>query len=293
MSAEALMWAWEQDAVKGSDYVTLLAFATKADDQGAVWIGPKTLKGMVGVEDRALKRCVKACVEAGLVTRYRRQKRSGAEGSAFTILAMPRETPFPFDNYEFVIGELLEGQPIERIFAPVSQTTPPPCRPGHPPVSQTTPPSVTSEETLTKGEHDVPPAGKGMRVGGKPVNREVWERTLWALGEWNRQTGRALGATTGKGQPSESAKRIYQRLKEWPKLTNGEMSDIIRRTLVSRWWGDDDPSIGVVFGPKVFEENMTRSGRPTSNGHRNGRNGGAEVDYDAAERAMLAIRDGK
>jgi hypothetical protein len=291
MSAEALAWAWDQDAVNGSDKLTLVAFATKSDDEGASWRGPKTLKRMVGLEDRALKRCIKNLVEAGLVTRYRRVKRSGAEGSAFTVLNMPRTGPFPFDNYEFVVGELIEGRPLERLLEPVSQTTPPPCRDGHPPVSQTTPPSVTSEKTMRLGDLTSPKPG--MRVGGRAVNQEVWERTLAALGEWNRQTGRALGAVTGKGQPSESAKRIYNRLKEWPDLSHSDVADIIRRTLVSRWWGDDDPSIGVVFGPAVFEENMTRQGKPVSNGRRrNGNgNGHGDTDYESVEQALVAMRD--
>jgi hypothetical protein len=39
-----------------------------------------------------------------------------------------------------------------------------------------------------------------------------------------------------------------------------DYADIVRRTLASRWWGDGEPTPGVVFGPKVFEDNITRPG---------------------------------
>lgn len=287
MSAEAMTWAWQQDSVTGSDKLVLVAFAWKADPEGAVWIGPKTLGEMVPLDTRSLKRCVAKLADAGLIGRYRRQKRSGAEGSAFTILAMPRETPFPFENYEFVIGELIEGRSLPRSLTPVTPATPPPGQAGHPPVTQTS----LLEETQTKGELRSP--SPVLKIAGKPVNRHTWNRTVWALGEFNRQTGQNNGLLTGKGEPMENAKRIYLRLIQWPDLDERALTDIIRNTLNSRWWGDDKPSVGVVFGPRIWEENMNRKASVTSIWRGPKTVESALAEQDELERTMLAISASK
>jgi hypothetical protein len=105
-----------------------------------------------------------------------------------------------------------------------------------------------------------PTPQRGERVGGRPVDSAAWGLTLLVLGEFNRQADKDLGATTGSGSMSESAKRIYGRVREFPDITLVEHADIIRRTLASEWWGDGAPSVGVVYGPKVFEDNITRTG---------------------------------
>lgn len=99
-----------------------------------------------------------------------------------------------------------------------------------------------------------------VSVNGKPVNDEAWDLTERILAEFNSQTGKSIGALTGVGSASESAKRIYLRVLEYPALGLDEHADIIARTLSSQWWGQDAPTVGVVYGPKVFEDNITRSG---------------------------------
>lgn len=101
-----------------------------------------------------------------------------------------------------------------------------------------------------------------LKIAGKAVKAETWARTVGALEEFNQQSGKNMLPVTGTGQPSEAAKRIYGRLAAWPNLSDAEVADVIRRTLSSRWWGSDPPSVGVVFGPKVFEENLSRSPAP-------------------------------
>lgn len=102
------------------------------------------------------------------------------------------------------------------------------------------------------------------KINGKPANDETWRRTLHALAEFNGQAGKRMLPTTGSGEPSEAAKRIYSRLASWPDLSDEQVTDVIRRTLSSRWWGSDPPTVGVIFGPKVFEENLSRDGAPVS-----------------------------
>lgn len=100
-----------------------------------------------------------------------------------------------------------------------------------------------------------------VRISGKPVNTAAWERAVAVLEIFNEATGKKLAALTGGGEPSESAKRIYRPVKDHPHLTLDDFRRIIANTLASGWWDGGvgaDPQVGVVFGPKVFEENVHR-----------------------------------
>lgn len=106
-----------------------------------------------------------------------------------------------------------------------------------------------------------------VKISGKPVNAEHWQRTAGVLDLFNAHADRNLRLLTSAGEPSEAAKRIYGRIRAYPDIALAKHEDIIRRTLASQWWGHGPPSIGVVFGPNVFEENITRPGLPRRNGN--------------------------
>ena len=110
-----------------------------------------------------------------------------------------------------------------------------------------------------------------VKVRGRPVKPEAWELTERVLGEFNEQAGTKLRATTSGGNVSEAAKRVYCRVVDYPDITFEEYRDIIARTLSSEWWGDSPPTIGVVFGPRVFEDNITRPGKSAMNGSKKDR----------------------
>lgn len=105
-----------------------------------------------------------------------------------------------------------------------------------------------------------------IKYNGKPVNAESWALTEQVLAEYNRQAGSKLRLVTSAGQPSEAAKRVYGRVRAYPDIDLEEHGDIIRRTLESHWW-DGETHIGVVYGPKVFEVNITRSPARQTNQH--------------------------
>lgn len=126
---------------------------------------------------------------------------------------------------------------------------------------------VGSGDTVLKKEEDSSLRSEGesaraarLKISGKPVDPEVWRRTEAVLDEFNRQAGKKLRLVSSDGSPSEAAKRIYGRIAKYRDLKFEDFADIIRRTLASRWWGDGELSPGVVFGPKVFEDNITRTG---------------------------------
>lgn len=102
-----------------------------------------------------------------------------------------------------------------------------------------------------------------MKVGGRSVDPELWALTADVLTEYNAQAGTKLRLLTSAGKPSEAAKRVYSRIATYPDIPLTKHADIIARTLASRWWGDGPPSIGVVYGPNVFEDNIARPAAPS------------------------------
>jgi hypothetical protein len=135
-------------------------------------------------------------------------------------------------------------------------------------------------------------AREKLRVSGKPVKADRWALTERVLAEFNRQAERKLRLLTSAGQPSEAAKRIYGRLLLYPDLSFDEHSDIIRRTLASRWWGADPPSIGVVFGPNVFEENITRPEVPSERAAKLQRQKEKEQRLERGHETLMRIMGG-
>lgn len=103
-------------------------------------------------------------------------------------------------------------------------------------------------------------APAAVKFSGKAVNADAWALTERVLAEFNSQAGRKYRLMKSSGQPSEAAKRIYHAIRDYPDITFDEHADIIGRVLASRWWGSAEPEFGVVFGLKVFENNITRSG---------------------------------
>lgn len=151
-----------------------------------------------------------------------------------------------------------------------------------PPLKET----VKKKRSKAYALHEV--ARARPRISGNPVNVDAWHLTEAVLAEFNQQTGRSLGLLTGMGEPSESAKRIYNRIRAYPGLTLEQHSRIIRNVLASKWWGSDPAAVGVVYGPKVWEENMTRPATLATNasGNRRPSNRPARQDQRNADRAI-------
>lgn len=105
-----------------------------------------------------------------------------------------------------------------------------------------------------------------VKFRGRPVVQESWDLSARILEEFNRQASTKLRLLTSAGEPSDAATRIYGRVRKYPDIDFDEHADIVRRTLASRWWGTGPPAIGVVYGPKVFEDNITRQAPAAAGG---------------------------
>jgi hypothetical protein len=129
-----------------------------------------------------------------------------------------------------------------------------------------------------------------IKFGGKPVLAECWQLTERVLAEYNRQAGQKRRLLTSARKPSDAARLIYGRCVDYPDITFEEHADIIRRTIASRWWTSGPPVPNVIYGPKIFETNITRSGVPERSGRQEGK---ARLWAEAREAAArIAANEG-
>jgi hypothetical protein len=249
MSLKAMGWAFEQP-LSGNEKCVLLALAERArDEDGLCWPGQAEVAHKAYVSTKTVGRIMKKLEDAGYLRREARYKDDGSRKSDLTWLQMDR--PSPTDTL---------GGPPTAGGTPRTEVS----------VEPSKEPSVGREGAGERGR---------VKIGGKPVKVEAWEMTENVLASFNEQAGTKLRLLTSAGQPSEAAKRIYGRVVLYPDITLGEHADIIKRTLASKWWGDGHASPGVVYGPKVFEDNITR--KPTKNAD------AAKAERDARRRASI------
>jgi hypothetical protein len=100
-----------------------------------------------------------------------------------------------------------------------------------------------------------------LRFNGKPVPTSLAADALAALAYYNEQTGQTLKPTTASGKPSEGLSRILGAMTEHPEVRI-VYRRMIDHTLASRWWGDDEPHPGVIFGKRVAEQSIQRAHAP-------------------------------
>lgn len=242
MKAQA--WAWEQKAGSPNTKLVLMALADHANDDGVCWPGQTRLAAKAEMTTRAVRANLDRLVKSGLVRAEERRRGNGTRTSNLYFLV--------FDQPEDSSG----GQPVNR--KPASGG-------GQPEANDTSHRKPASGHELSEEPSGIggTRAGARVKISGKPVKAESWEVTAQILVEFNRQTGRDLRLLTSGGQASEAAKRIYGRVAAYPDIGIERHSEIIANTLASMWWGDGRGSIGVVYGPKVFEDNIARKATPT------------------------------
>jgi hypothetical protein len=221
-------------------YAMLIKFAREKDN---CFPGQPLLAGKLRVSDRQVRTYVKELEDVMLV---RREQRGQGKSCRYVLLALGLRA-------KRLAERVRQGSPEAEFQADARKSTS--AQPG----SQLPAEVKAPKENQQHGECA---REKKLKISGKPVKPDLWQLTVEILGVFNELAGKSLGALTGSGGPSEAAKRIYSRVAEWPELTLDQHRDVIDRTLTSKWWGDGEPSVGVVYGPKVFEENMTR--KPTA-----------------------------
>lgn len=267
MSVAATTWAFKQDCPSGPRFV-LVALADAADSSGVTWKGQVKIAAMTGFSLRTVVNHMQALEDSGLIKRQPRTRPNGSKTSDYTLLGPggdrgDMDLPDP-EEVPATLREWAEGGPrADSARAGFAR-----------PSAESARPDPLGEPLELQGEGARAGApGEPCRVkfNGKPVKKDAWILTEQVLAAFNEEmTGMGwpsnLRLLTSSGQPSKAAGRIYGRIVMYPDITLDKHRDIIRRTLLSKWWGTGRPSIGVVYGPDVFEDNITRPGTPRGGG---------------------------
>lgn len=252
MSIEAVGWALNVSVEKPQIKLVLIGLANHASPQfDDARPAVATLARYASCSTRSVQRALKVLADDGWVEKTGVYLVDGRKDKAINVYRIVRERG-DCESPREASGVTEEPDRGDRALSPEPSIEP----------------SIEGEDA----------SARGLKISGKPVKAQAWGRTVRILAEFKAQTGKGGAPVTGIGQPSENAKRIYGRVREHPEIdTLEEWAEIIRRTLSSRWWGDGDPSVGVVFGPRVFEDNMERSGEPVPRRNGAGRESASDL----------------
>lgn len=257
----------------GSPYTVLVMLAERAPDETRIaHPGINLLAHDSRVSRSTCQRALKTLEELGEIRAV--SYREGGRGMA--------------TDWEILVGSE-KGSQNGTVSERVSSTTKRVSTTAQKGVTGDTPTKGT--ERTEQGERRAPARAR-ITFRGKPVNEESWSLAQQVLAEFNRQVGTKYRAVTSGGEMSEAAKRIYSRCRVYPDLGLEEHADIIRRTLSSRWWQKGRRTeitpgtvqVGLVYGPKVFEDNITRPAAPADVASR------SEEKRRRDERRLASIR---
>lgn len=129
-------------------------------------------------------------------------------------------------------------------------------------------PSLEGQNGAAAPAREAPDAP--VRFDGKPVPHDRLAMAQRLLDAFNEMAGTGYGGLTGRGQPSESLKRIIGALTDQPDVDETRWRAAVRWQLAHPFW-EGKPDTGVVFGPKVVAkalESSTSGGSTTTGGSR-------------------------
>lgn len=223
----AMKWSDE----RGSARLVLLVLAHHANDQNESYPSIATISEEARIGRSTALETLRKMVESGAIKRVGPHPDARWKGTIVYRLPDPWTRP---DSGPVQVEDEQEALPVQGGLSDPSR-------------------SRTQKELQTTIEKET------IKIAGKPVDLGCWASTVAVLEVYNEATRGRLRAVKGDGSPSEAAKRVYGAVRGWPDLTLERHREIIERTLASKWWGDGPPSIGVVYGPKIFETNIERS----------------------------------
>lgn len=287
MSHEATSWAFAQQGLASGTKFLLVAIANHADKFGVCFPGRKYLADDCCTAPKTVTDNMGKLEAAGLIARCERRRKNGSRTSDWIVLAPHAgATRFPMldapmEEFPSQVAALARSSNESSGYESCGDES----GPGQVTFSGGPEPSVEPSVDRSAAR-----ARATLKFAGKPVDPEAWSLTDLVLEEYNRQTGRKWRLVTSGGQLSEAAKRIYGRVVTYPDLELEDHADIIRRTLASKWWGSEpNPGIGVIYGEKVFEDNIDRPGVP-KNAKDAEKRERATRDREAIERVMARAR---
>lgn len=276
-----IRWALEFPAdLSSGDRLTLIAFCRFANDDGVTWVGPSKLMENTHMQVAGLRKCIKTLCRAGAMTRIRRYRKDGSEGSAFTVLHIPRAEPLDTSQYEFMLGDVIDGpntQGLRSFGAGTPMGYAPPRGAGVVLPGDTGDGTnkgkekrTTSSKAASRESKEAELAAGTLSVRYRsravPVARAQTASVL--IDSYNTETGQRRQRFKPDGSLTEDFKRIIGALTDHPEVETSQWNRTMNTVLANPWW-DGSPSVGVIFGPKVVDDNLSdpaRGGRKRRNG---------------------------
>lgn len=271
MSFEATTWAFEQELPSGAKFL-LVALANGADEFGIGFSGREFLAGRCCCSAVSVSSNMKRLEEADLLARVERRRSNGSRTSDWSVLAPnleDRGAMLDADEDEFPIpvarlarrgsgkdslGKEDEGGQVKLLGVPPE------------PSGGTSARGRGARDQMLKDGDRL-----SLKYRGKPVPEKTARLAVKALDHYVDRSGQSVQRWNPDGSPSEGLKRIIGALVAHPDVEGPQWRETIDAVLAAPWW-EGPPSIGVVFGPKVVEQNLLAPSRGRKKGGA-GRNG--------------------
>lgn len=258
MSVVVSTWVWQHSEVEQrGDLLVLLALADHAQDDGTkAYPSVATLAQKARLSRRGVQLALRRLETQGAIV----QAGSGPRGCVSYSIPMGAATS-PSLGAVTSPGELTSRANSVPQGGEVSDTKG---------ANRTSPePSIEPSKNRPSGDRE---SKKSVKHNGKVVPAGRLSLAVAVLGEFNRQTGSSIGPYTGAGKPSDSLTRIIGALVSWPDRLDDfdSCAHLITVALKSQWWGPGPASVGVVFGPRVIEQNFARAEKAPGGASRGG-----------------------
>lgn len=280
MSIHVISWVLKHSNAKGNDRLALLVFAEKADDDGSdAWPSAERVAYEGRMARSTAIKCRQQLVAQGRLV-LTGEDPYGHGIPCFTV-RMDKEAEgdspkAPDKNAHrrrngqggLNLDPHLEGPNTGPLEGPKHEGRGSETRADEGPKPG---PEPSIEPSKEPPSNDARARGKtAIKFNGKPANPELWELSQRILVEFNLLAQTKYRPVTSGGAMSEAAKRVYGRVRVYRDLSLEDHADIIRRTISSRWWQKGrkteirpgEVTIGLVYGPNVFEDNITRPAAP-------------------------------
>lgn len=125
-----------------------------------------------------------------------------------------------------------------------------------------------------------------LRYRGKIVEPRIARDACQLHADFCRLAGVSLQRFTHDGKASDSLKRIVGAVAANADVTYDRWAMVLQQVLANPWWGEGKPSVGVVFGPGIVEQNLAD---PMHGAASQRLTAGQRADRDKAERTRRRL----
>lgn len=264
MSVQVLTWVLTHSEARLAQRLVLIVLADHANpDGGSAWPSVATIAHEARLSERQVHAALKDLRDSGRLA----VEGDGPKGVRIYRVRMEREAEGGAES----AGVQNRAQGGE-LFSP------------EPSLTTTVHSRAARERAVMEGKP------LRLRYKGKAVPEPRARTACLLVRHFAERTGLAVQCWTPGGDPGESLKRVVGALTAHPDVPFERWAEVVDACLASPWW-EGAPSIGVVFGPRVVEDNLLNPGRGGRRGETAAerklreRNERIKARFDRAERS--------